>query len=103
MLEGSKFIVLLDTNLTQELKEEGLVREFVRAVQTYRKELNLPVELRVDLFVQTDLQIQKVLINFDELVQKNLMIHAVHFEGKTNMRSFRVEGNEVQLYIESGD
>lgn len=101
LLEGSKFIALLDTNLTQELKEEGLVREFVRAVQTYRKELNLPVELRVDLFVQTDLQLQKVLIKFDELVQKNLIINAVHFESKPGMRSFKVEGNEVKLFIKS--
>ncbi|SER32294.1 Isoleucyl-tRNA synthetase [Gracilibacillus ureilyticus] len=101
LLEGSKFIVLLDTNLTQELKEEGLVREFVRAVQTYRKELNLPVELRVDLFVQTDLQLQKVLIKFDELVQKNLIISAVHFESKPDMVSFKVEGYEVKLFIKS--
>ncbi|GAA0500562.1 hypothetical protein GCM10008986_29840 [Salinibacillus aidingensis] len=101
LLEGSKFIALLDTNLTQELKEEGLVREFVRAVQTYRKELNLPVELRVDLFVQTDLQLQEVLIKFDELVQKNLIINAVHFESKPDMISFKVEGHEVQLYIKS--
>ncbi|WP_249315733.1 isoleucine--tRNA ligase [Bacillus sp. FJAT-49711] len=102
-LEGSKFITLLDTNLTQELKEEGLVREFVRAVQTYRKELFLPVDLRVDLYVQTDIQFQKVLNKFYDLVQKNLILNAIHFESKPSMRSFKVEGNEVQLYIESSD
>jgi len=86
--EGSNFIVLLETTLTQELKEEGLVREFVRAVQSYRKELNLPVDLRVDLFVQTDSWLQKVLIKFDELVQRNLIINSVHFESKPDMKSF---------------
>lgn len=99
LLEGSKFLVLLDTKLTQELKEEGLVREFVRAVQTYRKELNLPVDLRVDLFIETDSWLQNVLIKFDELLQKNLIINSVTFESKPDMKIFKVEGNEVNLYI----
>ncbi len=99
LLEGSNFLILLDTTLTQELKEEGFVREFVRAVQTYRKELNLPVDLRVDLFVQTDPKLQKVLKDFDELVQKNLILNEIHFESKTEMKSFNVEGNEVKLSI----
>ncbi|MFB1051857.1 isoleucine--tRNA ligase [Paraliobacillus sp. JSM ZJ581] len=99
LLEGSNFLILLDTTLTQELKEEGLVREFVRAVQTYRKELNLPVDLRVDLYVQADSWLQEVLIKFDELVQRNLIINAVHFENKPDMRSFKVEGNLVKLHI----
>ena len=36
---GDKFE--LDTKLTAELKEEGLVREFIRQVQDFRKELKL--------------------------------------------------------------
>lgn len=78
-----------------------MVREFVRAVQSYRKELNLPVDLRVDLFVQTDSWLQKVLIKIDELVQRNLIINSVHFESKPDMKSFMVEGNEIKLYIKS--
>jgi isoleucyl-tRNA synthetase len=99
LLEGSNFLTLLDTKLTQELKEEGLVREFVRAVQTYRKELDLPVDLRVDLYVETDSWLQVVLIKFDELVQKNLIINSISFESKPDMKSFKVEGHEINLYI----
>ncbi|MEC5424268.1 isoleucine--tRNA ligase [Virgibacillus sp. C22-A2] len=101
LLEGSNFLTLLDTKLTQELKEEGLVREFIRAVQTYRKELNLPVELRVDLFVQTDLRLQEVLNRYDELVQSNLILNELYFESKPDMKSFKVEGNEIKLFIKS--
>ncbi|OEH91061.1 isoleucine--tRNA ligase [Bacillus solimangrovi] len=101
LLEGSNFLTLLDTRLTQALKEEGLVREFVRAVQTYRKDLDLPVDLRVDLYVQADSWLHAVLIKFDELVQKNLIINSIRFESKPNMKSFEVEGNEINLYIEA--
>ncbi len=101
LLEGNQFTVLLDTNLTQALKEEGVVREFIRAVQTYRKELNLPVESRVDLFVYTDTQLQKILTIFDDFVQKNLILRNMYFANKADMTSFQVEGYEVQLFIES--
>jgi len=96
--EGSNFLVLLDTTLTQDLKEEGLVREFVRAVQTYRKELELPVDLRVNLYVQAEPWIQDVLKKFEKLVHRNLILNEVYFESKSDMKSFSVEGNNVEMY-----
>ncbi|WP_425516495.1 isoleucine--tRNA ligase [Ornithinibacillus massiliensis] len=99
--EGTNFIILLETTVTKELKEEGLVREFIRAVQSYRKELNLPVDLRVVLYIQTDSWLQEVLVKFAPLVERNLIIKAVHFEHKPMMRSFQVEEYEVKLYIQS--
>jgi len=99
LLESSNFLILLNTQLTPVLKEEGMVREFIRAVQTYRKELNLPVDLRVDLYVQTESWLQSILIKFDELVQKNLILNSLTFESKNNMKRFLVEGNEIKLYI----
>ncbi|WP_339217868.1 DUF5915 domain-containing protein [Ornithinibacillus sp. FSL M8-0202] len=101
LAEGTNFIILLEATVTKELKEEGLVREFIRVVQSYRKELNLPVDLRVDLYIQTDLWLQEVLVKFAPLVERNLIIKAVHFEHKPMMRSFQVEEYEVNLYIQS--
>ncbi|WP_062110616.1 isoleucine--tRNA ligase [Bacillus niameyensis] len=98
--EGSSFLVLLDTKLTKELKEEGLVREFIRAVQTYRKELDLPVDLRIELFVNTDSSLRQVLIKYDNLIQNNLIINDIYFENKQGMKTFSVEGNEVKLFIQ---
>ena len=101
LLEGSHYTVLLDTNLTDELKEEGLVREFIRTVQTYRKELDLPVDLRVNLFIDAESSFEEVLVKFDSLLQNSLIVQSIIFEEKPNMRSFTVEGNEVKLFIES--
>ncbi|WP_405098801.1 isoleucine--tRNA ligase [Oceanobacillus sp. FSL H7-0719] len=99
LLEGDQFIILLDTRLTENLEEEGLVREFVRAVQTYRKELNLPVEQRIDLYVQTEPHFQQILVEYDALLQSNLILNEIHFEQKENMRKLNLEGREVNLYI----
>jgi isoleucyl-tRNA synthetase len=46
--------VELDTNITPELKEEGMVREVIRAIQDLRKEAGLTVNDRVVLIVGTD-------------------------------------------------
>ncbi|MEI6346282.1 MAG: class I tRNA ligase family protein, partial [bacterium] len=46
--------VLLDTVLTPELKEEGIIRDMIRAVQELRKQSGLNPSDRVDLFVDTD-------------------------------------------------
>lgn len=43
----------LDTELTSELKEEGAVREWVRAIQGWRKETGLSIEDRPRLRIRT--------------------------------------------------
>ncbi len=45
--------VVLDTELTTELKEEGLCREWVRAIQGWRKEQNLSMSDRPGLLITT--------------------------------------------------
>lgn len=63
---------MLDTNVTDELFQEGVAREFIRAVQEYRKQLNLPVNLRVDVIVDTDDELQNTLTKHKELLEENL-------------------------------
>ncbi|MDQ0207583.1 isoleucine--tRNA ligase [Alkalicoccobacillus murimartini] len=98
--EGQTFLTMLDTRVTTELKEEGLVREVIRAVQTYRKELNLPVDLRIDLYIKVDAEFQEVLIKFDHLLQKNLILQSIQFESQPDMKAVDVEGIGVLLSIE---
>lgn len=99
--DGANFQVLLDTTLTEELKDEGLVREFVRAVQSYRKELDLPVERRVDLFVETNEKLQQALNDFEGLIDRNLILNELVFASKDNMKEFVIEGIDVKLFIEA--
>jgi isoleucyl-tRNA synthetase len=44
----------LDTVITPELKEEGIVRELIRIIQDLRKKKGLTMNDRVVLFVGTD-------------------------------------------------
>ncbi|MEP0804937.1 MAG: isoleucine--tRNA ligase [Chloroflexota bacterium] len=50
--EEGAYVAALVTDLTPELVQEGLAREFVRRVQDLRKNANLEVADRIELFVE---------------------------------------------------
>lgn len=50
----NKAVVTLDTNVTPELKREGMARDFIRLVQTLRKDKNFNISDRIELCWQTD-------------------------------------------------
>ncbi len=49
---GAAYVAALVTELTPELAQEGLAREFVRRVQDLRKSAELDVADRIELFVE---------------------------------------------------
>ena len=49
----NKAVVTLDTNVTDELKREGMARDFIRLVQTLRKDKNFNISDRIELNWQT--------------------------------------------------
>ncbi|PEY37040.1 isoleucine--tRNA ligase [Bacillus cereus] len=80
---NGQYTVMLDTNVTDELLQEGMAREFIRAVQEYRKQLNLPVNLRVNVTVDTDDELQDTLTKHKGLLEENLLVKQFTFQGLT--------------------
>ncbi|KYG26004.1 isoleucine--tRNA ligase [Alkalihalobacillus trypoxylicola] len=97
--EGDDYLVVLDTNVTTELKEEGFVREFIRAVQVYRKELDLPVEKRVHLTINATEHVQDILTRFESFMKNHVLIDSLSFAKTDEMKYFNVEGEGVYLNI----
>ncbi|HSL28469.1 MAG TPA: isoleucine--tRNA ligase [Anaerolineales bacterium] len=56
--EEGAYVVALVTELTPELVQEGLAREFVRRVQDLRKSADLDVADRIDLFIEASPDLQ---------------------------------------------
>ena len=65
--------VELDINITQELREEGLVREFIRQVQDFRKELKLTPQDKVKLYAKGG-KFEKILSRQEALIKKEINI-----------------------------
>ena len=58
----NRAVVTLDTNVTEELKREGMARDFVRLVQTLRKDKDFNISDRIELYWSTsDVELSKAL------------------------------------------
>ncbi len=75
-LEGE---VLLNTEITPELKEEGDYRELVRAIQDMRKEAGLLPSDMVTLLLDTDESGEKLAKKFEEDLKKTVSAEKIEF------------------------
>ncbi|CAN5669346.1 isoleucine--tRNA ligase [soil metagenome] len=72
--QGDGTTVALDTELTEELIQEGLARDFVRSVQDARKKLDLRVEQKIALaFASDDAQAVDAITNNQELISREVL------------------------------
>jgi len=72
--------VLLDTEITPELKEEGILRDFIRNVQELRKKEDLnPADRERTLLVSTDEAGQKFLKKFEKEIKKATLFAEIEY------------------------
>lgn len=89
--------LMLDTNITEELKQEGLYREFVRAVQDLRKKMDLTPQDRITITVS--LEVQNLLgiheQEFRKIVQADSVIYTTLEHGEV----IDIEGIQYRIEI----
>ena len=62
--QNGPLTVVLDTNLTEELIEEGFVRELVSKIQTMRKEAGFEVQDHIRVFQSANDRIRAIMEKF---------------------------------------
>ena len=87
--------VVLDTNLTPELIEEGFVREIVSKVQTMRKEAGFEVMDRIEIFEKGNDRIEDILKANKEQICKEVLADDIIFGN--------IEGYEKEWKINNED
>lgn len=90
--------VVLDTNMTPELVEEGFVREVVSKIQTMRKEANFNVTDRIRVFHSGNDKIAEILKNNDVSVDV-LAEEVVAKEGGELSKEWNINGEVVTLGV----
>ncbi|MBI2013105.1 MAG: class I tRNA ligase family protein, partial [Candidatus Colwellbacteria bacterium] len=91
--------VELDTEVTAELKEEGLVRELVRLVQSLRREAGLEPQNKIDLYIHAP-GLTKTLQRYEKILGEEVNAEQVEFKQSEKFDAeilTRVEGQEVWI------
>ena len=97
----NKVTVVLDIRLTDELIEEGFVREIISKVQTMRKEAGFEVTDRITLYVDENDKIKDVVMNNAEKL-KSIVLATDIVTGSTAGYSGEkdINGEKVTLGVE---
>ncbi|MBE1446311.1 isoleucine--tRNA ligase [Paenibacillus sp. OAS669] len=98
---GYGLTAALNTELNPELEQEGLVRELVRAVQDYRKQLNLAVDQRIHLELDVDSETQEAVERFEHVLKENVLLNHYSFNRREKMEYVSLgEGRKAGLFIQ---
>ncbi|MCD7865623.1 MAG: isoleucine--tRNA ligase [Clostridiales bacterium] len=101
---GNDVTVVLDTHLTPELIEEGLVREIVSKVQTMRKEAGFEVMDQITVTYQGDTEICAVFRAHAEDMAKDVLATAIREDVPAGYQKvWNINGHEVMLGVERNE
>lgn len=92
--------VVLDTNLTDELIEEGFVREIISKIQTMRKEAGFEVMDRIKVYSKNSDKIAEILNrNKEELMSEVLADDVIIGETLGYEKEWNINGEDVTLSV----
>jgi isoleucyl-tRNA synthetase len=77
----------LDTNITPELKQEGIARDIIRAIQDARKEAGLQPKDFVVLHISVDDSTKEVIENMKEIITKPTGVKEIIYSQNTDLNS----------------
>ena len=95
----NNIFVILDTNLTSELIEEGDAREFISKVQQLRKSSNFEVLDNIDIKYSSDDEIANAIRNFDEYIKTETLALSVERVEDNTLEIFDLNGHDTGIKV----
>ena len=94
------FSVVLDTNLTDELIEEGFVREIISKIQTMRKEAGFEVMDRITVYVKDNDKIMKIMKAHQDDIKRDVLADSLVL-GETDgyVKAWNINKEEVTMGV----
>ena len=93
--------VVLDTNLTEELIEEGYVREIISKVQTMRKEADFEVMDKINIYIAENDKITQIMEKNKDKIMSEVLANDVIF-GRIDgyNKQWNINGEDVTIGVE---
>ncbi len=96
-----RITVALDTTISNSLRQEGIARELINRIQNLRKENNLEVTDKIELWIQKHDQITDAIVNNNEYICSETLAVNLHYN-ETIMDDSYVEVDieeDVKTYV----
>jgi len=93
--------VVLDTNLTPELLEEGFVREIISKVQTMRKDAGFEVMDHIRVSMQDNDKVKGIIQKNEATIKSEVLADVVEYESADGFtKEWNINGENVILGVE---
>jgi isoleucyl-tRNA synthetase len=99
--EDGGYTVVIDTNLTPELIEEGFVYELISKIQTMRKEAGFEVTDRIRVALSGNEKLTEVLHkNEKAITDKVLAVEVLDGQTLANAKEWDINGEKAEISVE---
>ncbi len=93
--------VVLDTNLTAELIEEGFVREIISKIQTMRKEAGFEVTDKIKVSAAENGKIAEIIEKNGQMIKNDVLCETIALDGACGYtKQWNINGEKVVLGVE---
>jgi isoleucyl-tRNA synthetase len=100
---GRTGVVVLHTTLTEQLIDEGYLREIMSRMQATRKELGLEFTDRIALWIDGSERLRRVAAEGRELIARECLAAAVQVEATGDMKEHSIGDEVLRLRIEKSE
>lgn len=100
--EVKEIRIFLNTHLTEELKQEGLMRELIRRIQIMRKDADLDYDSKIQLFIdRSDPEVSAALDRFGDKVCSETQAEALleSGDGLPEVCSWDIEDKSIKICL----
>ncbi len=99
--QGRSGVVVVSTELTPELKEEGLIRELIHHIQGARKEQDLAYEARISVTLHGPEALVDAVKRHESVIRNECLAAEIHYDESVAGTPIEVEGHQATLLVGS--
>lgn len=94
--------IYLDLVINSELEAEGFIRELARHIQAERKQLGLQKGDFVDIQIDCDLSVEKIIKGWETLLKERInarKLNFVEYKKENNFKEFLIKEKKIKVHI----
>ena len=105
-LEGYAFAgegtigVVLDTHISEELREEGHVREIISKIQNMRKDKGFEVADKIKLYVSGNDMLEAVISKFADVIKRETLTQEISLKEQVDYTEVVINGEKLDMTVE---